>query len=62
MNFPGWLGLGVWGKGGNKANISHYNPSSLINLAWRGIRLLGKLNPQLRDLCKAHALSGLNEY
>ena len=40
---------------------NHYNPSSLIPLAWRGIRLLGKLNPHFRDLCNARALSGLNE-
>ena len=38
------------------AQNCHYNPSSLISLAWRGIRLLGKLNLQFRDLCKARAL------
>ena len=41
--------------------VRHYNPSSLISLAWRGIRQLGKLNPQFRDLCKARAFSGLDE-
>ena len=43
------------------AGARYYNPSSLIPLAWRGIRLLGKLNPRFRDLCKARAFSGLDE-
>ena len=41
--------------------VTHYNPSNLIPLAWRGIRLLGMLNPQFRELCKARALSGLDK-
>ena len=40
---------------------SHYNPSSLIPLAWRGIRLLEKFNLQFCDLCKARAISWLSE-
>ena len=44
-----------------KSGKVHYNPSSLIPLARRGIRLLGKLNLQFCDLCKARAHSGLDE-
>ena len=53
MQFPGCL----YPVPGSR----HYKSSSLITLVGLGIKLLGTLNHQFRDLCTARALSGLSE-